>query len=121
MTSLVCKEDPVPLSCSSSFQRILIFSSTFSPAAAAPIYCPLYPEEYQQDYYQDKEYVQDSGSGYETVYPYSSNKLLDYCLSWTETLQFNSQPVHEAIEKTAVSNSWNFRVRANDFDDAFHH
>ena len=46
MTSLVCKDDPVPLSCSSSFHRLMIFSSHFSPAATAPIYCPLYPEEY---------------------------------------------------------------------------
>ena len=38
----------------------MLFSSSFSPAATAHIYCPLYPEEYQQDYYQDKEYVQDS-------------------------------------------------------------
>merc|ERR1711892_1151775 len=60
LTSLVCKDDPVPLSCSSSFHRLMIFSSHFSPAAQALIYCPLYPEEYQQDYHQDKEYVQDS-------------------------------------------------------------
>ena len=60
LTSLVCKNDPVPLSCSSSFHRLMIFSSHFSPAATAPIYCPLYTEEYQQDYHQDKEYVQDS-------------------------------------------------------------
>jgi len=59
LTSLVCKDDQVTLSCSKSYSRILILSSVFSPAATAPIYCPLYHEEYQQDY-PNKEYGQDS-------------------------------------------------------------
>ena len=53
LTSLVCKYDPVQLLCSKSFERILILSSFFSPAATAPIYCPLSHD------YHDKEHAQD--------------------------------------------------------------
>ena len=49
----MCKYDPVQLSCSKSFERILILSSFFSPAATAPIYCPLSHD------YHDKEHAQD--------------------------------------------------------------